>query len=138
MGLQALFTCDVCKKQEIRANAKRVPWTRIPLKDKGWYSNQWGSEMDPYVHEWLCSKECMEKWVQLDPEHRAIYEEDEELARNDKYCPVHIIRRTKNHIWLCIYDVQFRLSDGAWVGGGYHGRCYGKLREEDRLRLQRK
>lgn len=132
MGLQALFTCDVCGKEEILPNYNVADaWYAIPIKtnNKKFYYR----EFQPFESEWLCSENCMETWVKLDPNKRAILVSDYD---DHEKIPVYLIRRTKNYVWTNWYNAMFQLKNGFWNGkGGYHSRCEGHLREEDRIRL---
>lgn len=141
MGLQALFTCDVCVKTEMFSGPDAIStlnksWKAIPDKKLGWETDKWSSHQNQFVHEWVCSFECMGKWVELDPKNRVIFIPDKDYYGDDTWSPSYIIRRTKKYIWLCLYNAQINLENGNWTGrGGYNGRCHGKLREEDRIRL---
>ena len=138
--LQAVFTCDICKKTEIFSGSDAVskssykPWQPIPDKNKFGWDDNYNGRFNPFAHEWICSMDCVEKWVDSDPKHRALYLEEDYDCIMQQY-PIYITQRTRNHVRLCVHRLRFRLSDGKWVAGGYHNRCEGKLREKDRLRL---
>ena len=105
MGAKMIFTCNICKKEQIFSGPDALndtsPWRAIPNNDKknprSPWENKWG-KFDHLAHEWVCSIECMKNWTDLDPKHRVIFIPDESYYGDSTWTPCYIIRSTKKYI----------------------------------------
>lgn len=142
MGAKFILNCDICQKEQVFVGAYAMdnikPWQAMPDRKKnpdGPWENKYG-KFDHLAYEWTCSITCMEKWIDQDPENRVIFIPNKDYYGDDNPIPCCVVKRTKKHVWLSLYNAQFDLKTGDWTGeGGFHGRCCGKLREEDRVRF---
>ena len=157
MTVKAIFTCDVCGKEEILAGIStknRGNWRAVHKKDfYGWDDSMGG--FNAFEHEWTCSKQCRERWVDLDPENRVLleYEKEQEWSWHDnsfwvdnkkvskkpdpliEQIPVHIVRKGKKIIKVSLGHTIFNIADGKIIKGEDH---YIQIRKSDLNRFQNK
>lgn len=167
MTAKLVFICDICGMEKAYSGPKTKyyfcdTWLPIPgLKKDLYLMDRYydpHTELNPLMHQWVCSLECADKWTDKDPEHNFITHYDppdllrcidsglsqKEQAQEHSYEFHHnwhlnlVVLSTKDYVWSEHYDTMYSLETGFFhdCSGPSDSGCYTiRIREKDRVRL---
>lgn len=129
MPARIILECEICKRQKETKQCYAVDetWIAKPLFD---FNFPWGKEgFNPTAHEWFCSLNCMEKWVEDSPNERLLFEVD--AYGNKIVLPCEITEKTKNYLRISFYDKLFDLNSEKNITDST-----GNIRKQDYARIK--